>query len=114
VARVKVLLFMATAASAALLAAVQVLGVSSGDVLRGEQKEFEAIITAVIGGTLLTGGYGSAIGTVFGALTLGMTKNGLQFAGIGGDWYLAFLGALLLAAVLVNNWIRQRAAQTRH
>jgi simple sugar transport system permease protein len=114
VARVKVLLFMATAASAALLAAVQVLSVSSGDVLRGEQKEFEAIITAVIGGCLLTGGYGSAIGTVFGALTLGMTKNGLQFAGVAGDWYLAFLGALLLAAVLVNNWIRQRAAQVRH
>jgi simple sugar transport system permease protein len=114
VARVKVILFMATAASAALLATIQVLGVSSGDVLRGEQKEFEAIITAVIGGTLLSGGYGSAIGTVFGALTLGMTKNGLQFAGIGGDWYLAFLGALLLLAVIVNNYIRQRAALTRH
>ena len=112
--RVKIILFMATAASAALLATIQVLGVSSGDVLRGEQKEFEAIITAVIGGTLLTGGYGSAIGTVFGALTLGMTKNGLQFAGIGGDWYLAFLGALLLLAVVVNNYIRQRATLTRH
>lgn len=112
--RVKIILFMATAGSAALLATIQVLGVSSGDVLRGSQKEFEAIITAVIGGTLLTGGYGSAIGTVFGALTLGMTKNGLQFAGIGGDWYLAFLGALLLLAVIVNNYIRQRATMTRH
>ena len=114
VSRVKILLFMATSASAALLATVQVLGVGSGDVLRGEQKEFEAIITAVIGGTLLTGGYGSAIGTVFGALTLGMTKNGLQFAGVGGDWYLAFLGVLLLIAVIVNNYIRQRATTTRH
>ena len=114
VSRVKVLLFMATAASAALLAVIQVLSVGSGDVLRGEQKEFEAIITAVIGGTLLTGGYGSAIGTVFGALTLGMTKTGLQFAGIGGDWYLAFLGVLLLLAVVVNNYIRQRATMTRH
>jgi simple sugar transport system permease protein len=114
VARVKIILFMATAASAALLATVQVLSVGSGDVLRGEQKEFEAIITAVIGGTLLSGGYGSAIGTVFGALTLGMTKNGLQFAGVGGDWYQAFLGVLLLMAVVVNNWIRQRATLTRH
>jgi simple sugar transport system permease protein len=114
VSRVKVILFMATAASAALLATVQVLSVGSGDVLRGEQKEFEAIITAVIGGTLLTGGYGSAIGTVFGALTLGMTKNGLQFAGVGGDWYQAFLGVLLLLAVIVNNYIRQRATTTRH
>lgn len=112
--RVKILLFMATAGSAALLAVIQVLTFTSGDVLRGEQKEFEAIITAVIGGTLLTGGYGSAIGTVFGALTLGITKQGLFFAGISGDWYLAFLGLLLLGAVLVNNWIRSRAALVRH
>jgi simple sugar transport system permease protein len=112
--RVKIILFMATAASAALLAVIQVLSVGSGDVLRGEQKEFEAIITAVIGGTLLTGGYGSAIGTVFGAITLGMTKQGIFFAGVPGDWYLAFLGVLLLLAVIVNNYIRQRAAQTRH
>lgn len=114
VARVKLILFMATAASAALLAVIQVLTVGSGDVLRGGQKEFEAIITAVIGGTLLTGGYGSAIGTIFGALTLGMTKQGIFFAGIPGDWYQAFLGVLLLAAVIVNNYIRQRASQTRH
>jgi len=114
VGRVKIILFMATAASAALLAVIQVLTVSSGDVLRGEGKEFEAIITAVIGGTLLTGGYGSAIGTVFGALTLGMTSNGLRFAGVGGDWYQAFLGVLLLLAVIFNNYVRQRATTTRH
>ncbi len=109
VSRVKIILFMATAASAALLAVIQVLTFGSGDVLRGEQKEFEAIITAVIGGTLLTGGYGSAVGAVFGALTLGMTKQGIRFSGISSDWYLAFLGLLLLVAVLVNNWVRSRA-----
>jgi len=114
VSRVKIVLFMATAASAALLAVIQVLVSGSGDVLRGNDKEFEAIITAVIGGTLLTGGYGSAIGAVFGALTLGMTRQGIVFAGIPGDWYLAFLGVLLLAAVIVNNYIRQRATMTRH
>ena len=114
VSRVKIVLFMATAASAALLAVIQVLTVGSGDVLRGNDKEFEAIITSVIGGTLLTGGYGSAIGPVFGALTLGITKQGIVFAGIPGDWYLAFLGVLLLAAVIVNNYIRQRATMTRH
>ena len=113
VARVKVMLFMATGGSAALLAVIQVLSVGSGDVLRGQDKEFEAIITAVIGGTLLTGGYGSAIGAVFGALTLGMTRQGLFFAGVPGDWYLAILGVLLLLAVIVNNYIRQRATRTR-
>jgi simple sugar transport system permease protein len=111
VGRVKIMLFMATAASAALLAVIQVLGAGSGDVLRGEQKEFEAIITAVIGGTLLTGGYGSAIGAIFGALTLGITRQGLFFAGISSDWYQAFLGVLLLSAVLVNNWVRSRATK---
>ena len=115
VARVKIILFMATAASAALLASIQVLSVGSGDVLRGEQKEFEAIITAVIGGTLLTGGYGIAIGTVFGALTLGITKHGLLFAGIGSDWYQAFLGLLLLArGARQQLGPGQRAAQARH
>lgn len=109
--RVKILLFMATAASAALLAVIQVLGAGSGDVLRGEGKEFEAIITAVIGGTLLTGGYGSAIGAIFGALTLGITRQGLFFAGISSDWYQAFLGLLLLTAVVVNNWVRSRATK---
>ena len=113
VARGKGLLFMATAASAALLACIQVLSVGSGDVLRGGQKEFEAIITAVIGGTILTGGYGSAIGTTLGALTLGMTQMGIIFAGIPADWYQFVLGGLLLAAVFVNDWVRRRASETR-
>ena len=107
--RVKIILFMATAASASLLAVIQVLTFGSGDVLRGEGKEFEAIITAVIGGCLLTGGYGSALGAVFGAFILGVTSQGIRFAGISADWYLAVLGVLLLAAVLVNNWVRSRA-----
>jgi simple sugar transport system permease protein len=110
---VKIALFMATAGSAALLATIQVFAVSSADVLRGEQKELEAIITAVIGGTLLTGGYGSPIGAFFGALTLGMTKVGIPAAGLAGEWYLAILGVVLLAAVLLSNWIRRRATGVR-
>jgi simple sugar transport system permease protein len=113
VRHVKIILFMTTAASAALLATIQVFTVSSADVLRGEQKELEAIITAVIGGTLLTGGYGSPLGAFFGALTLGMTKVGIPSAGLAGEWYLAVLGVVLLAAVLLSNWIRRRATGVR-
>jgi simple sugar transport system permease protein len=113
VARVKIILFMCTAASAALLAMIQVFSAGSADVLRGQQKEFEAIITAVIGGTLLTGGYGSALGSMFGAFTLGSTQLGIVFAGINTDWYQAVLGFMLLAAVLVNNWTRRRASEAR-
>ncbi len=111
VTRVKILLFMTTAASAALYACIQVLEVGTADVLRGQQKEFEAIITAVIGGTLLTGGYGSALGSAFGAFILGVTQLGIFFVpGFNSDWYAFVLGGLLLAAALVNNWILRRAS----
>lgn len=114
VGRVKILLFMATAASAALYACIQVLGVGTADVLRGQQKEFEAIITAVIGGTLLTGGYGSALGSAFGAFILGVTQLGIFFIpGFNSDWYAFVLGALLLIAAMVNNWILRRASGAR-
>ena len=62
--------------AAALFACVQTLDAGSADVLRGTQKEFEAIIAAVIGGCLLTGGYGSAIGAAFGALMFGTVQQG--------------------------------------
>ena len=62
VSLVKILLFMGTAVAAWLVATIQVLGARSADVVRGSGSEFTAIIAAVIGGTLLTGGYGSAIG----------------------------------------------------
>lgn len=111
VARVKISLFMATAASAALLAVIQVLTVGGADVLRGQNKELEAIITAVIGGTLLSGGYGSAVGTAFGALILGMVDLGIFFWGVDSDWYRAALGGLLFLFVLINNYVRRRASE---
>jgi simple sugar transport system permease protein len=114
VSRVKILLFMATAASAALYACIQVLSVGNADVLRGTGKEFEAIITAVIGGTLLTGGYGSALGSAFGAFILGVTQLGIFFVpGFNSDWYAFVLGALLLIAAMVNNWTLRRASGAR-
>ncbi len=114
VARVKISLFMCTAASAALLATIQVMSVGSADVLRGQNKEFEAIITAVIGGTALSGGFGSALGSMFGALTLGITQLGIFFVpGFNTDWYQVVLGGLLLAAVIVNDYLRRRASEAR-
>jgi len=111
--RVKILLFMATASAATLLAALQVLDAGSADVLRGTLFEFQAIIATVIGGVLLTGGYGSVIGPMFGALIFGMVNQGIFFTGVNTDWFQVFLGAMLLIAVIVNNYIRQRAARSR-
>jgi len=109
VARVKTILFMAVAASGTVLAAIQVLSLGSADSFRGQGKEFEAAITAVIGGTSLSGGSGSIIGTAIGALTLGVVRQGLFFIGIDYDWYQAVLGLMLLAAVLINQHVRKRA-----
>ena len=113
VARVKILLFAGTALSAAILAAVQSMTFSSSDVLRGQGYELRAITTAVIGGCLLTGGYGSVAGAAIGALALGMAQIGIVFANINADWYLVALGTLLLVAVVLNNWIRRRFAGLR-
>ena len=111
--RVKLILFMLTALSAAVFAAVQVFEVGSADTLRGTQKEFDAIIAVVIGGTLLTGGYGSAIGAFFGALIYGTVQIGIFYTGIDTDWFKVFLGLMVLAAVLFNNFVRRRATLAR-
>jgi len=113
VRRVKVSLFMVTACCAALVAIITVLDSGSTDARRGFQKEFEAIIAAVIGGCLLTGGYGSAIGAFFGAIIFGMVLIGLSYTAIDQDWYLVFLGGMLLIAVLFNNMIRKRVTGER-
>ncbi len=111
--RVKIMLFIFTACAATLLATIQVLETGSADTLRGTQKEFQAIIAAVIGGCLLTGGYGSAIGAVFGALIFGTVQMGIFFTGIDSDWFNVFLGIMVLIAVLVNNVVRRKATEAR-
>jgi simple sugar transport system permease protein len=106
---VKIILFIGTACSATLLATIQVMEAGSADTLRGSLKEFEAIIAAVIGGVLLTGGYGTVIGAIFGALIFGLVQMGIFYTGIDTDWFKVFLGAVILLAVLVNNYIRAKA-----
>lgn len=110
--KVKIGLFMTTAAAAWLVAMIQAISFSGADVLRGEQREFFAIIAAVIGGTLLTGGYGSLVGTALGALIFGMVRQGIVFAGVDADWFQVTLGVMLVIAVLVNSVIRKKAAET--
>ena len=110
VARVKVGLFMLTAFAAWLVAVLQVVQYTGADALRGTGQEFLAIIAAVIGGTLLTGGYGSAVGALLGALTFDMVQQGIVITGVDADWFQVFLGIMLLAAVLANNVVRRRVA----
>ena len=107
--RVKISLFICTACAATLLATIQVMEAGSADTTRGLLKEFEAIIAAVIGGVLLTGGYGTVYGVLFGALIFGLVQMGIFYTGIDTDWFKVFLGLVILLAVLVNNYIRVKA-----
>ncbi|MEU5025746.1 MULTISPECIES: ABC transporter permease [Streptomyces] len=80
--------------------------VQSGE---GVGNEFLYIIAAVIGGCLLTGGYGSAIGAAVGAFIFGMANKGIVYAQWSADWFKFFLGAMLLLATMLNWWVRKRA-----
>ncbi|MDX3072148.1 ABC transporter permease [Streptomyces sp. NPDC088354] len=80
--------------------------VQSGE---GVGNEFLYIIAAVIGGCLMTGGHGSAIGSAVGAFIFGMTSKGIVYAQWNPDWFKFFLGAMLLLATLLNAWVRKRA-----
>ena len=79
----------------------------------GLGNEFIYIVAAVVGGCLLTGGYGSVIGAAIGAFIFGMANQGIVYAGWNPDWFYFFLGALLLGAILLNNFIRLRAEASR-
>ena len=111
VVKVKIALFMVTAAAALLATLVTVVPAAGADALRGTLREFEAIIAVVIGGTLLTGGYGSAIGAFFGALIFAMVQQGIIITGVDGDWFRVFVGGVLVLAVIFNNYVRQRAVR---
>ncbi|TYC75733.1 ABC transporter permease [Stappia sp. BW2] len=105
--RVKILMFMFTAFCATIFATCQVMEFGSAAADRGLLKEFEAIISVVIGGALLTGGYGSVVGAALGALIFGVVQQGLFFAGVESSLFRVFLGVILLLAVILNTYIRR-------
>ena len=105
--RVKIMMFMFTAFCACVFATAQVMEFGSAGADRGLLKEFEAIISVVIGGALLTGGYGSVIGAALGAIVFGVVQQGLFFAGVESSLFRVFLGVILLLAVILNTYIRR-------
>lgn len=107
--RVKIMCFMFTAFCATMFAACQVFDTNTADAAKGNLMELFAIAIAVVGGTLMTGGYGSMLGVIFGAITVGLVANAVFFIPvIDGAWFRVFLGAILLAAVFANERIRKR------
>jgi simple sugar transport system permease protein len=113
VARTKIALFMMTSGTAALLGIIEALELRSMQAKEGIGLEFIFIICAVVGGCLLTGGYGSVIGTAFGAAMLGMVSIGIIGAQWDSNWTFTFQGVILFLAVMLNALIRGRARQSR-
>ena len=111
--RVKILMFMVSAFCACVFATCQVMEFGSAAADRGLLKEFEAIICVVIGGALLTGGYGSVIGAALGALIFGVVQQGLFFANAESSLFRVFLGVILLLAVVMNTIIRRKITGER-
>ncbi len=109
--RVKITLFMVTAGAAWLVGMMNIVRLRSAVASQGIGQEFVYIIAAIIGGSLMSGGYGSVIGASIGAIIFGMAQVGIVFAGWDTDWFYSFLGVTLLAAVLVNNYTRRRAEE---
>jgi simple sugar transport system permease protein len=109
VARVKIGLFMAVGLMAWFTGMHTLFTFDTMQAGQGVGNEFVYIIAAVVGGCLLTGGYGSAVGAAIGALIFGMVNQGIVYAGWNPDWFQFFVGLLLLGAILLNTFIRRRA-----
>jgi simple sugar transport system permease protein len=111
--KVKIGLFMGVAFLAWFYGQHRLYAFSTVQSGEGVGNEFLYIIAAVVGGCLLTGGYGSAIGAAIGAFIFGMTTQGIVYAGWDPDWFRFFLGAMLLLAVVLNLYIKNYATTRR-
>ncbi|MGO4835910.1 ABC transporter permease, partial [Rhizobiaceae sp. 2RAB30] len=109
VARVKLILFIWTAVSAAFVGVMSAVMYNQGNAAQGQGYVFQTAIAAVIGGVLLQGGFGTVTGIVLGTFIYGMVSLGLFYTGWPTDWLATFIGGLLVLAVLTNNLIRQTA-----
>jgi simple sugar transport system permease protein len=111
--RTTIALFMMTSFMAWFVGSTQIVRFGTIQAQSGIGQELYYIVAAVIGGCLLTGGYGSAVGASLGALIFGMTEVGIVNVGWNSDWFKLFVGVMLLLAVLANQFVRRFAEQSR-
>lgn len=112
VEKTKIALFMGTAFGATLIGIIQTSLYNGAQTGIGQSFVFNSVIAVVIGGVLLTGGYGSVIGVVLGTITFAVVNQGIYYTGWNSDWASLILGILLLIAVLMNNTFRRMAMST--
>ena len=111
VKRVKIGLFMLVGFGCWFLAMHLLFAYDTVQSGAGIGNELLYIAASVVGGCLLTGGYGSAVGSALGAFIFGMATEGVIYADWDPDWFQFFVGAMLVIATVFNTWIRARAAE---
>ncbi len=107
--RMTILLFVCSGLCAAFVGMSQAILYNSAQVSAGQSYIFNAIVAVVVGGVLLTGGYGSVVGIVLGTLTYAIVNQGIYYTGFDANWASLIIGVMLLLAVLMNNTFRKMA-----
>jgi len=105
--RVRVTNFVISGGLAAVAGIIQTARLKSVDPLRGTGMELEVIASVVIGGTLLTGGFGSLIGSAIGTALTGMLRTGLVLIQVPSNAFRGAIGAIMIVAVIINNFARK-------
>jgi simple sugar transport system permease protein len=108
VARVKVGLFVLSSTLAGLAGVISSIRTSAANPNSGTGYELEVIAMVVIGGTALTGGRGTIIGTVIGIFILRLMRNGIVMIGVPGLAYNIFIGAIILGMMALHSWLDRR------
>lgn len=106
--RTKVLLFVLSAVMSALSGAISSIRTSAANPNSGTGYELEVIAMVVIGGTALTGGRGTIVGTVLGIFILRVMRNGIVLIGVPGLAYNIFIGAIILGMMALHSWLDRR------
>lgn len=112
-ARVKVACFVISSVLAGFAGLIQVLRLGSPLPSIGEGLELQAVASAVIGGTALTGGVGTVLGAIVGALLIRVIDNGLVLSQVDANWFKFAIGGLTILAVVANAWLRRTARRIR-
>jgi simple sugar transport system permease protein len=107
--RMTILLFVLSSTSAAFVGMCQAILFNSAQVAGGQSFIFNSIISVVVGGVLLTGGFGSVVGIFFGTITFAIVNQGIYYTDFDRNWSSLIIGVLLLGAVLMNNTFRKMA-----
>nr|WP_276553631.1 ABC transporter permease [Shinella kummerowiae] len=107
--RLTIVLFVLSSTSAAFVGMCQAMLFNSAQVSAGMSFIFNSIISVVVGGVLLTGGFGSIVGIFFGTITFAVVNQGIYFTTFDRNWSSLIIGVMLLLAVLMNNTFRSMA-----